>query len=101
VDGGTVAVTELPEAFSRAVGERMAELDPMAAAELRLDCSECGCVWQAPIDLARFVLSEVDAWARRTLHEVHQLARSYGWSEGQIVELSPRRRQYYLELSSA
>jgi hypothetical protein len=101
VDGSAVAVTDLPEAVSAAVGERMAELDPMAVAELRLDCSECACVWQAPIDPARFLLSEVDAWARRMLHEVHQLARSYGWSEAQIVELSPRRRQYYLELSGA
>src|SRR5438309_1235377 len=63
------------------------------------DTLACAHVWQAPIAPARFFLSEVDAWARRTLHEVHQLAWSYGWSEAQIVALSPRRRQYYLELS--
>lgn len=99
-DGGAAA-TSLPEPVIRAVGERMAELDPMAAPELRLDCSDCGHTWQAPIDLARFLLTEVDAWARKTLHQVDQLARAYGWTEGQVLDLSPRRRARYLDLTSA
>jgi hypothetical protein len=31
---------------------------------------------------------------------VHSLASAYGWSEAEIVRMSPMRRQRYLELVS-
>ena len=39
------------------------------------------------------------AWARRTLRDVHVLARAYGWREADVLALSPTRRQIYVELS--
>ena len=39
----------------------------------------------------------MDVRARRLLDEVHALARSYSWSERQILELSEVRRRAYLE----
>jgi hypothetical protein len=32
---------------------------------------------------------------------VHLLASAYGWSEGDILSMSPVRRQFYLEISGA
>jgi hypothetical protein len=49
-------------------------------------------------DAGSFFWSELGAWARRLLHEIHSLARAYGWSESEILTLSPARRQAYLEL---
>ena len=38
------------------------------------------------------------ARAGALLHEVHRLASAYGWSEAQILALSPARRAQYLAL---
>ena len=88
----------LPDAVVAAVAERMAEADRHAGIELALSCPGCGHHWLAPFDIAQFVWSEVDAWARRTLYDVHVLARAYGWRESDVLALSPRRRQLYLEM---
>ena len=42
--------------------------------------------------------SEIHAWARQLLRDVHALARAYGWREADILALSPTRRGIYLEL---
>jgi hypothetical protein len=36
--------------------------------------------------------------ARSLLAEVHSLARAYGWTESEILALSPQRRSTYLEM---
>lgn len=76
-------------------------LDPLAELDLGLTCPVCNSEWVAPLDVAGFVWAEVDAWAHRTLREVHVLARTYGWSESEILQLAPRRRQTYLEMIGA
>jgi hypothetical protein len=91
-------VGDLPVAVLEAVAESMAEADPQAEVELSLTCPECGGRWQAPFDIVSYLWREVDAWAARMLREVHTLASAYGWSERDILALSPRRRGYYLEL---
>ena len=75
--------------------------DPGAATELVLDCPDCGARWHAAFDIAAFLWREIDAWARRTLREVHALARAYAWSERDVLALSPTRRRLYLELAGA
>ena len=42
--------------------------------------------------------SEIDAWARTILYQVHLLASVYGWSESEILALSPWRRHLYLQM---
>ena len=54
-----------------------------------------------PTDIAGFFWAELDAWARRLLREIHTLARFYGWSEAEILALSPLRRRCYLEMVQA
>jgi hypothetical protein len=80
------------------VARRMAEADPQADVRLALTCPACGHAWEALFDVAAFLWAEVDAWARRLLREVHTLASAYGWSEADILALSPRRRQFYLDM---
>jgi hypothetical protein len=72
--------------------------DPVARIELALTCPSCDQVWSSLFDIASFLWTEVDAWARRTLRDVHTLARAYGWRESEVLALGPRRRQAYLEL---
>ena len=69
--------------------------------ELALECPDCSQRWLAAFDIATFLWHEIDVWARRTLREVHALARAYAWREPDVLALSPTRRQIYLELSGA
>ena len=39
--------------------------------------------------------------AKRLLMDVHLLARAYGWSEAEVLALSPARRRFYLEMVEA
>jgi len=89
---------ELPEAIVAAVAERIAAHDPLAVIELTLACPACGHEWQMLFDIGAFLWSKIEAAARRLLHQVHTLARAYGWSEAEILALGPVRRQAYLEL---
>jgi hypothetical protein len=71
---------------------------PADDVELNLMCPACGHTWQAPFDIATFVWRELDDWAQRTLREIHVIAGAYGWSEDEILQLSARRRQMYVEM---
>ncbi len=88
----------LPPFVLDAIAARMAEADPLASIRLALTCAHCGHAWEAALDIAAFLWDELDAWAQRILREVHTLASAYGWSEREILALSPQRRQAYLEL---
>jgi len=99
--GAAVDGSALPEAVVAALEERMEAADPQAHVRLALACPACGLGWQAPFDVDAFFWTELDAWARRTLAEVHALALAYGWNEAEILALSAARRHLYLEMVSA
>ena len=92
---------ELPDELVAAIEERMAEADPQARVLLDLSCPACNRRWQAPFDIDAYFWSELDAWARRTLCEVHALASAYGWSEAEILGMSAPRRHLYLGMVGA
>jgi hypothetical protein len=98
--GKQVAASALPVSVITAVVERMAEADPQADLQVDLSCPACGEEWRAQFDIESFFWSELCSWAQRILTEVHRLARAYGWSETEILNLSPWRRQFYLSLAS-
>ncbi len=97
-EGDETPPDRLPEAVLQAVVDRMAAADPQGDVELALSCPACAHAWPAVFDIASFFWTEVDAWARGLLHEIHALACAYGWCEAEILDLSPRRRRSYLEL---
>ncbi len=88
----------LPQSVSDTVIETMARADPLADIQLTLSCSSCGQKWEAPFDIVAFFWSEINAVAHRLLREVHTLASVYGWTESEILALSPARRRCYLEM---
>lgn len=94
--GERVTVGRLPTEVVDAVAERMALADPQGDVQLAVACSQCRHQWQAGFDIASFFWSEINAWAHRTLREVHALASVYGWRELDILMMSAWRRQFYL-----
>lgn len=97
-DGMAVDPADMPERLTRALAARMAKLDPHASISLSLNCPACHRTFDGLLDVALFVLRQLHAWAQRMLLETHSLASAYGWSEAQILALSPARRQLYLEM---
>jgi hypothetical protein len=99
---GLASTQEIPDevtgALEASIAATASSLDPLAEIELKLDCPECAFSWQSPFDIVSFLWSELDAWARRMLREIHILASYYGWSEADIIALSPQRRLRYREL---
>ena len=81
-----------------AIGEALAEADPLAEIRLHFDCPACSASFDESLDLADFVWAEIETPAKRILRDVHLLASAYGWSESQILALSPVRRSAYLEM---
>lgn len=95
--GGVNCATEpLPEVVIQALTERIESLDPRADIRIHLTCPGCGHSWCALFDIASFLWAEINGWAERTLQMVYRLAAAYGWSEQDILNLSPVRRQLYL-----
>jgi hypothetical protein len=98
-DGADQSAAELPPSVVEMVVDRMAEADPQSV-PLSLACAACSHKWSVGFDIVSYFWSEVNAWASRTLREVHLLASTYGWREDDILAMSPWRRQRYLEMIS-
>jgi len=95
--GHEAAPASLPPSVVEALAELMAEADPLGDLRVALTCPACGNAWAAVFDIAAWLWSEIEAWARRLVVEVHTLASAYGWSEGEILALGARR-ELYLDL---
>jgi hypothetical protein len=100
-NGQPAASDELPPEAIDVVAERLAEADPQADVQLDISCPFCGKGWRRTFDIGAFFWSEIEAWAARILQQVHILATAYGWSERDVLALSPVRRQFYLEMVGA
>lgn len=92
---------DLDVATQEQLSTRMQELDPAAVVSFSITCPACSHAWDAVIDVGSAVWTEVKAAAERLLLDVDVLARTYGWTEPQILALSPLRRAAYLQLAGA
>jgi hypothetical protein len=94
-----------PDTFDdRAVdelGSHLERLDPGAVVSFALRCPSCGHDWSATIDVGGAVWAELQRAAERSLIEIDALARAYGWTEQDVLCLSPMRRAGYLQLVGA
>jgi len=89
---------ELPAQVLELLEERMATEDPQANVVMNLSCPACSHYWDAHFDIVSYLWTEVDNWAKHMLQDIAELAVTFGWSELQILTLSPQRRQLYLDI---
>ncbi len=92
---------ELPDQVFADLDLHMAQTDPQANIHFDLICPACQHQWVSFFDIMSYLWVEVDRWARRTFQEIYLLARGLGWSEQEILALSPARRQTYLNMLQA
>ncbi|HEX9775220.1 MAG TPA: hypothetical protein VGB83_06540 [Actinomycetota bacterium] len=95
-EGEAIDAEALPPDLLDAIDERMGSADPSNVV-LDLSCAACGHAWRAPFDAGALLWRELDALARRLALDVHTLASAYGWSEADILLMSPARRRLYAE----
>ena len=93
--------TGLPPPVLAQLGDEMTREDPEADIRLRLTCPACGHAFRVAFDIVSYFWSEVEDWAHRVLVDIHTLAAAYGWSERQILALTPMRRQLYVDMVRA
>jgi hypothetical protein len=72
--------------------------DPFAEIRLALACPECGGQWQEPLDIVDYFWRVLTREAQTLLAQVDLLARTYGWSQEAILNLSASRRAHYVEM---
>lgn len=96
--GAPLAAAELPDAVVDGLSERLAEVDPGAEILIGIDCPECGERASRILDVGVFLWHELGLVTRGLLAEIGCLARGFGWSEAEILSMSPSRRRTYLEM---
>jgi len=96
-DEVTIDLNELDENELDQLEMAISELDPRMEIMFDLRCPQCAHRWQSPLEISSFLWHEYDVYARQLLETVHILASTYGWAEADILAMSERRRQFYLE----
>ena len=89
-----------PEAETGAAVEAaMEQAAPAGAIDMLVRCPACGLDSSLPLDLPVLLWAEIEAQVSALMRDVHALATSYGWTEADVLDLSPRRRAVYLDLA--
>jgi hypothetical protein len=95
-DGAVLETGLLEEASAR-----LEAADPLADLSLSVRCAGCGGVTEVALDAGMLLWDDLQSRVRAVLAQVHTLAGAYGWTEAEVLALSPRRRAAYLALIGA
>ena len=78
-----------------AVEAALETADPLTQVTLDVACEHCGERFAAPLDVGALVWDELAAHTATIVDDVHVLAQAYGWTESEILAMSPARRALY------
>jgi hypothetical protein len=95
---GQYNIHDLPIEVYDKLDQEMSVHDPLADIRMALSCPGCSHAWDAQFDIVQYLWKEIDSWARHILHDVALLASTFGWSEAEILNMSPQRRHLYLDM---
>ena len=94
--GEPIVLADVPPAVYDQFAEAMTDVDPQAVLMMALSCPACQAGCSALFDIVHIFWSKLSFSARRLIQDIHLLASAYGWSEADILNLSAKRRQAYL-----
>lgn len=92
-------LSDLSDALATEVDARLEAREAEGELRFTLTCTECDADWTEFLDVGDYLWREVDMAARRLMSEVAEIAAAFGWTEQEILALSPARRRAYLELA--
>jgi hypothetical protein len=90
---------KLTKTLLSAVDALLEQGDPLADPQLVVSCPACDRQMTVTFDPGQLLWEEVGEQVRQFMFQVHVLAKAYGWTESDILALSPRRRRKYLQLA--
>lgn len=93
-----INIKSLPRKMIAAIDEKLNSCDPLCEIQIDIHCPDCGHHWSTVLDIISFFWAEVAANAKSLLNDIHTLAWAYGWREEDILAMSIRRRQLYMEM---
>lgn len=94
-------VSKLPIKLMNSLSAKMEELDPAADIRMKITCPNCAFRWEARFDIMSYLWVEIENWTQRILGDVVLLAKNFGWSENEILNLDAARRQRYVDMIMA
>lgn len=100
-DQRAVEPSALPAELLAELSALMETADPLATLSFGLACPACSQPWQAGFDIGDALWRALRASAESLLLDIDALARAYGWTEAEVLALSPTRRAAYLQLVNA
>lgn len=93
-----ISTEQIPKNLKDSIIQKMEEADPQADIRMEVSCPDCFHQWSMTFDILEYLWVEINDWARRMIRDIGLLARYFGWSEKEILELSGFRRQLYLNM---
>jgi hypothetical protein len=81
------------------LGLELERLDPGALVSFALSCPACRHDWSAAVDVGEALWAELQRAAEKIFVDIDVLARTYGWTEVDVLGLSAVRRAAYLQLA--
>jgi len=94
-----VADGPVPRQVAEAVDAAMEQAAPAGALEIIASCPDCGAATTVALDISVLLWAEIHSQAVALINDVHTLATAYGWTEADVLALSPERRAAYLNLA--
>ncbi|MEJ2550839.1 MAG: hypothetical protein P8Y98_15055 [Anaerolineales bacterium] len=88
----------IPEAVVLTIEEAMLSADPLIAPTVTSKCPYCGQNGERPMDLGRMLLAHLKDVQSSVIDTIHRLAKSYHWTEDEILALPAKRKEQYLKL---
>lgn len=98
LDGASHSVEALPSPVLESLEAAMSEADPQADMQFSLSCPDCNHQWSHSFDIVRYFGRKLTIWSQQLFTDIDLLARTYGWREADILTMSVRRRQRYIDL---
>ena len=98
--GHRVAQSELPAACESAAADALLALDPAAESLIEIECPSCAKPIDALLD-GYAILQCGLGGANRIYDDVFRIARTFHWSEHEILSLPLRRRRHYVAIAEA
>ena len=95
---GDAEISSLPDDARNELSAEMARLAPPLVGEFESACPECGFIVSSTLDFSAFFVAEIRASLLHLERDIHLLAWNYHWTEQEILSLSRRKRQRYVEM---
>ncbi len=90
----------LPPEAAQAVEAALERAFPLLNIMISMQCGGCGENFAQRFDPVPLLWAQVVTLAKRAIADVDLLARTYGWSETEVLALSPARRRLYCEAAA-